>query len=164
MKKRKATKEIERAVQDAMALIGREIIENDGLYPFNGGRISLAEVCRRASVAPITMHGSCHASTTRVQILNWLKDRRSGSKCVDGEAVAHAGVPSFAQTTYRADLREIASRFQELYQVEIPFRDEQLAEYRARIEQLESENLHLRASMSDGKVVAIENRLRKEGR
>ena len=58
----------------AMREMELEIEQNDGLYPVNGGRISAAEVCRRAGIVPGTLHTPAHNNTTRVAVDEWRKN------------------------------------------------------------------------------------------
>jgi hypothetical protein len=57
----------------AERMIEFEIQRNAGVYPFNGGRLSEGEVCRRAGIKRVTLQGTAHATTTRVQVSAWLR-------------------------------------------------------------------------------------------
>lgn len=50
------SQKISRRVLDAVALIRREMSSNKGVYPANGGEVSLAEIARRADVHPGTYY------------------------------------------------------------------------------------------------------------
>ncbi len=56
----------------AMSAIEHEIIENNGIYPFNYGRVTQSELCRRADVKKATLQNPLHKDTTRVEIIAWL--------------------------------------------------------------------------------------------
>jgi len=56
----------------AMSDIAAEIIENNGIYPFNYGRVTQSELCRRADVKKATLQNPLHKDTTRVEIMAWL--------------------------------------------------------------------------------------------
>lgn len=56
----------------AMRDIEDDIAKNDGLYPLNGGRLSQAEVCRRAGVTNKSLQGKIHKTTTRAKVNAWL--------------------------------------------------------------------------------------------
>ena len=60
-------------LRKAMADIASEIEANQGVYPFNHGRVTQSELCRRADVKKATLQTPLHKDTTRVQILAWLE-------------------------------------------------------------------------------------------
>jgi hypothetical protein len=49
-----------------------EIAAHHGVYPFNHGRVTQSELCRRADVKKATLQTPLHKDTTRVDILRWL--------------------------------------------------------------------------------------------
>ena len=57
----------------AMRDIESEIAAHKGIYPFNHGRVTQSELCRRADVKKATLQNPVHKNTTRVQILDWLE-------------------------------------------------------------------------------------------
>ena len=52
--------------------IEAEIDLNKGIYPFNYGRVTQSELCRRADVKKATLQNPLHKDTTRVEIMAWL--------------------------------------------------------------------------------------------
>lgn len=56
-----------------MDVIEKEIESHDGLYPYNGGRLSQAELCRRASVTNVTLQSKGHKTTTLTWVKKWLE-------------------------------------------------------------------------------------------
>lgn len=62
-----------RRLRQAMADIERDIDQHKGIYPFNHGRVTQSELCRRADVKKATLQNSLHKDSTRVEILNWLE-------------------------------------------------------------------------------------------
>jgi hypothetical protein len=56
----------------AMADIEAEIVANKGIYPFNYGRVTQSELCRRADVKKATLQNPLHKDSTRVEIMAWL--------------------------------------------------------------------------------------------
>lgn len=58
----------------AMADIEAEIAENHGIYPYNFGRVTQSELCRRADVKKATLQNPVHKDTTRVEIMAWLDE------------------------------------------------------------------------------------------
>ncbi len=59
-------------LRKAMAEIEADIASHQGVYPFNHGRVTQSELCRRADVKKATLQTPLHKDTTRVQILAWL--------------------------------------------------------------------------------------------
>lgn len=51
-----------------------EVLENKGIYPFNFGRVTQSELCRRADVKKATLQNPVHKDTTRVEIMRWLDE------------------------------------------------------------------------------------------
>ncbi|MEO5797405.1 MAG: hypothetical protein ABIP34_21475 [Rhodoferax sp.] len=56
----------------AMRDIEAEIAAHQGIYPFNFGRVTQSELCRRADVKKATLQNPLHKDTTRVEIMAWL--------------------------------------------------------------------------------------------
>lgn len=52
----KRSADVERRVQEAMATITTEMKANSGIYPENGGAVSMNEVARRAGIHATTLH------------------------------------------------------------------------------------------------------------
>lgn len=67
------TDDVTDKLRRAMKVIEAEIEENEGIYGFNGGRLSLAEVCRRANVFKSTVQGPAHRDTTKPMVQKWIK-------------------------------------------------------------------------------------------
>ena len=63
-----ALERLRRAMHDIEA----EVQANQGIYPFNYGRVTQSELCRRADVKKATLQNSVHKDTTRVEIMAWL--------------------------------------------------------------------------------------------
>ena len=59
-------------LRQAMRDIEAEIAAHHGIYPFNHGRVTQSELCRRADVKKATLQNPLHKDTTRVDILRWL--------------------------------------------------------------------------------------------
>lgn len=59
-------------LQQAMAAIEVDIAANNSVYPFNYGRVTQSELCRRADVKKATLQNALHKDTTRVEIICWL--------------------------------------------------------------------------------------------
>jgi hypothetical protein len=55
-----------------MAEIEADIAAHQGIYPFNYGRVTQSELCRRADVKKATLQNPLHKDSTRVEIMAWL--------------------------------------------------------------------------------------------
>lgn len=139
------------ALQAAMAKIGAEVAASKGIYLLNGGRVSMAEVCRRAGVHPITLQGAAHRETRR-RVQLWI--RQLSSRLVTGSQNIRTSVTSRAESA-EDQVRKLAARFQSMYQVELPRRDAEIEELRARVAELEAENLKLVEQISQGLITRI---------
>jgi|SRR5450830_1206276 len=61
-------------LRKAMREIEDEVVKNKGIYPFNYGRVTQSELCRRADVKKATLQNPGHKNTTRVDIISWLDE------------------------------------------------------------------------------------------
>lgn len=59
-------------LHQAMRDIEAEIAAHQGVYPFNHGRVTQSELCRRADVKKATLQNPLHKDTTRVGVIRWL--------------------------------------------------------------------------------------------
>jgi len=59
-------------LHQAMREIEADIHANNGIYPFNYGRVTQSELCRRADVKKATLQNPVHKDSTRVEIIKWL--------------------------------------------------------------------------------------------
>lgn len=58
-------------LRQAMATIEAEIEAQGGHYPYNHGRMTQSELCRRADVKKATLQNPVHKDTTRVEVMDW---------------------------------------------------------------------------------------------
>lgn len=135
----------------AMVTIAREIEDNDGCYLLNNGRLSMAEVCRRAAVHKITLQGAAHKLTTKIMLKEWLNglNKSIGS----GKTVRQR--TSRAINDWKARYDDLARSYNEMYAIEIVARDSKLSAALERVSELEGEVLKLHAQLSRGNVVKI---------
>ncbi|MBC7681919.1 MAG: hypothetical protein H7172_06260 [Ferruginibacter sp.] len=114
----------------AMRDIEAEIAAHQGIYPFNHGRVTQSELCRRADVKKATLQTPLHKDTTRVDILRWL-DGLSAQ-------LAHTRDGTRERVTEVAD--GLAAEVQRLTQV--------LVAAEQRVAALEEENATLRSRLA----------------
>lgn len=145
------TDSVTQRVKSAMADIELEIEKNLGVYPFNGGRLTQAEVCRRAGIHKITLQGKAHKATTRLTIDTWLAS--VNKKTLSGAKAVRKAVTERADNW--KDLYLAAARQTDLYRIEAIAQNEAIDQAQKRIAELEAENLQLRSELSAGRVVPI---------
>jgi len=117
-----------------MCDIKAEIETNKGVYPFNYGRVTQSELCRRADVKKATLQNQVHKDTTRVEIIAWLDELSA--------RLAQTRDDSRERITAITDnLTAEVDRLTQAYQEA----QERLAEAEERIAQLQKENTLLRA-------------------
>ncbi|WIV98453.1 hypothetical protein [Kinneretia aquatilis] len=70
------SKNVVQALRRAMGAIDVEIEGSDGVYPFNGGRLTQSEVCRRAGVHKATLLTATHRDAIRLELASWLSAKK----------------------------------------------------------------------------------------
>lgn len=148
------TEEVVAKIRKAMAAIELEIDKNDGIYPFNGSRLTRAEVCRRAGVHKITLQGPAHRETTRKMIDVWLKKVKE--RMVIGKRAVRRAVTDRAENWHERYLK--AANMTNLYHVQLVSLNNVLAKRDARVHELEERVNQLQAELSDGKIVRMPKR------
>jgi len=148
------TKEVVKKIREAMAAIELDIEQNEGIYPFNGGRLTRAEVCRRAGVHKITLQGAAHRATTREMIEVWLKKVKE--KMVIGKRAVRKAVTVRADDWHARYLK--AAQMTNLYHIQFVSLNDLVAKRGARISELEGQLVQLQAELSKGKIVRMSNR------
>ncbi len=119
-------------VRDAMKQMELDIQNSEGIYPFNGGRITVAEVCRRAKISNMTLQAPSHRDSTKVVVEEWIKkltvrlttgakivrravtDRAEEWKRVHDEIATAYHIDHLTLVNVRAELEEAKSRIKEL--------------------------------------------------
>lgn len=153
------TDQVREKLRGAMKVIELEIEQNEGIYPFHGGRLSLSEVCRRAGVHKVTMQGPSHRDTSKPMVEAWINGLKSklitGRKVVRKEVTARAG-------DWQARYKAVANKFNEMYAIDVIAKERVLKEAQERIAILEAENLRLQAALSNGVVVQMPTRSKKD--
>lgn len=124
-------------LRNAMRDIEAEILENHGIYPFNYGRVTQSELCRRADVKKATLQNPVHKETTRVEIMNWLDGL--SSKLMQTRESTRQRV-----TTVANNLSAELSQLTEAHQATRA----RLAAAEQLIEQLKQENVMLRGQLN----------------
>lgn len=118
-------------LQRAMQEIESEIAAHHGVYPYNHGRVTQSELCRRADVKKATLQTPLHRDTTRAEVIAWLE--RLSAQLTNTRDATRERVTAVAD-----DLA------QELDALKI-----QLAQAQARIAALSEENARLRKAVQD---------------
>lgn len=126
-----------KSVRKTLLDIELEIELHDGIYPYNSGRVSAREVCRRAGVSHQTLQGALHRDTTRVEVNSWVN--RIESKSFQGAKIVRK------QVTERADTWK--SRHDAMAQHYHEFKLE-VVNLKNELKNASDENLALRAQLS----------------
>lgn len=148
---RSRTKNVTRRLDAAMVSMELEINNNEGIYPFNGGRASKAEVCRRAGVNKVTLQGKAHRYTTNKRIDAWLEGLKS--KMLVGAKAVRSTITDRADGWKEMYLQAV--RQTDLYRIDSLAQEQLLTASIKTVEKLEKEVADLRAALSNGKVVSI---------
>lgn len=114
-------------LRKAMRDIEAEIATHHGIYPYNHGRVTQSELCRRADVKKATLQTPLHKDTTRVEVIEWL----------DGLST------QFADT--RDATRERVTAVADGLAAEVQALKAELAKAHAQIAALQAENARLRS-------------------
>lgn len=139
-------------IAKAISMIELEIEHNNGIYPFNGGRLSMAEVCRRAGVHKITLQGKSHKSTTRIELKAWLDSL--GGCLTRGSKPVRRRITD-AVDNWKNRYYDLARSFNEMYAIEVVSRETKIESALAKIAELEEEISNLRAKYYRGAVFMI---------
>ena len=118
-------------LHQAMHDIEAEIAAHHGVYPYNHGRVTQSELCRRADVKKATLQTPLHKDTTRLKVLAWLESlslQLSGTRTAAGERV----------TAVADDLAQELQRAQQ-----------ELAQAQLQIAELLADNASLRQALSE---------------
>jgi hypothetical protein len=145
------TSKVKEKFRDAMHAIEIDIEQNDGIYPFNAGRVTQAEVCRRAGAHKVTLQNSSHKTTTRETINSWIK--AINSKIITGKKAVRKTVTIRADDWKARYLRAVNQT--NLYHLQMVSLQSALRESKDLIAALEEKNLQLQTEVSKGRVVRI---------
>lgn len=146
-------------LREAMKTIEIEIDQNAGIYPLHGGRLSLAEVCRRAGVHKVTLQGPSHRETSKTEIENWIK--RLKESLITGRKSVRRTVTARADD-WEARYKAVANKFNEMYAIEVIAKDKMIRELTEKVTTLEAENLTLVSDLSMGKVIRFPPKAQSE--
>jgi DNA mismatch repair ATPase MutS len=138
-------------VRSALRAIELDIEANDGIYPYNGGRLTQAEVCRRAGIHKVTLHGPAHIETTRKSISEWLTATKRS--LITGKRVVRKQVTERADSWRERYIK--AAQWVDHYHREDVVRQARIFELEAENARLRAECIELRAELSRGKVVCL---------
>jgi predicted kinase len=151
------TDQVRMKLRDAMKVIELEIEQNNGIYPFHGGRLSLSEVCRRAGVHKVTLQGASHRESSKPMVENWIEGLRA--RLITGRKTVRKTVTARADD-WEERYKSIANKFNEMYAIDVIAKDKTIRELTDRVEMLEAENLRLQAALSEGKVIRLPTKMK----
>lgn len=128
-------------LRKAMADMEAEIAAHQGVYPYNHGRVTQSELCRRADVKKATLQTPLHKDTTRVQILAWLEGVTAD---LGGTRDATRDKVTAMADALRTDVERLTAELQAALL--------QLGLAEQQVEVLEMENADLRARVGAGQL------------
>jgi hypothetical protein len=134
-----------------MREIKREVSRNDGIYPHNKGRVTQAEVLRRALVGVSTLQSKPHKTTTRTMLNKWL--RGIAGKVVRGHSAIRRTVTGRADA-WKARYEEIVNAWA-VAELEFNETKHDVRELKKRICELEAEVTALRMAPGGGRVAVL---------
>jgi len=152
---KKRTTDVVNLLRKAMRDIEKEIHEHNGIYPFNGGRLSIAEVCRRAGVHKITLHGKTHRSSTKPEIIKWLQEIQTFQ--VSGKQNIKKSITS-ATNEWKDKYHSLVQKYNEMFAIHIISKQRELNQALAKIEELERLLKELKSKSSNGTITPIRPR------
>jgi len=138
-------------LHSAMAQIELDIEKNDGLYPYNAGKLNRVETCRRAGILTSVLGGAAHKETTLIMLHQWLADIRA--RIAVGKKAVRKVVTQRADNWRERALG--AEHFSNLYHLQMVTLQNKLQEAQARADELEAENLKLLEQVSQGHIVRL---------
>ncbi|MEY2158182.1 MULTISPECIES: hypothetical protein [Rhodanobacter] len=145
------TAEVVAKLRSAMAQIELDIEKNDGLYPYNAGKLNRAEACRRARILTSVLGGAAHRETTLPMLRQWLADIRT--RIAVGKKAVRKVVTQRANDWKERAL--CAEHFSNLYHLQMVTLQNKFREAQARVDELEAENLKLLEQVSQGQIVRL---------
>ena len=154
---KKRTQAVVTKLRASMKTIEAEIDAHEGIYPLNGGKLSQAELCRRAGISNVTLATPAHRDTTHKMVEAWLT--RIKSTAVTGRKSVRRAVTDRADDWKRAH----AAIAQSYRAAELEYLDMRatVQKLQRSVQKLEDENAALRKvleSTGAAKVVAFPNR------
>ena len=158
MRQKKSLAELGKERTEAfVARLRSTMAEIDGVYPRNSGRLNVAELCRRAKVTAVSLHGEKHAGTTKLEVQAWLTKLR-----VDvPTSVKAARRKSYSQRLgWKERYDGISAQFKNMYSIEVVQRDAKIAALKKEISELKSQIKKQREAGS--RVVGIESGRRRK--
>lgn len=132
-------------LKQAMVVIEGEIEQAEGLYPFNAGRLTKAELCRRADVDDQTLQNKTHKASTNKMVDEWLE--RVKGKVSQGKRVVRRAVTERADH-WKQEHSLVANAYA-LAELEHNERLSALEVLRIENEGLKRENMELREKLNN---------------
>ncbi|RON55995.1 hypothetical protein [Pseudomonas frederiksbergensis] len=132
-------------LKSAINEIEVEIDANEGIYPYNGGKISQAELCRRAKINQVTLSTAAHRNTTRPMVEEWLT--RIHNATISGRKSVRRAVTDRAEE-WKSHHQAIAENYR--------IAELEMLDMRKNLRRLENENTALRdrlASYENSKIL-----------
>ena len=104
------TSDVIKKLKKTMTAIELDLQSHEGIYPFNKGRLTQAEVCRRAGISKMTLQGDSHKTSTKVEVDEWLSSVKV--KAIQGNRNMRRAVTDRADQ-WKSELEALAQQFHE---------------------------------------------------
>jgi AraC-like DNA-binding protein len=139
--------EVKRRVQEAITLMSNEIMEGNGVYPHKRGRISLAEISRRANIHPTTFY-----TKNQAEVLDFANSWLDEKKLTDSKEIPIERLSLAERVTAWAKLYAGLQQSHRDTELDLQQAQAELAELRHVVEKsrLENEKLVQQLSKSSG--------------
>ncbi|KVK72160.1 hypothetical protein WS90_35310 [Burkholderia cepacia] len=124
-------------VRVVMKSIQKEMAGNEGIYPYNKGKVSMAEVARRAKIHPITFHKPRYRDLG-MEVKAWLEALKHGAIVGRGRVRKELGTR----------IREWKQLYEDLLEAH-RVSETDLAHANAQLEEALRENEELRRRVAD---------------
>lgn len=136
-------KAVHENVRNVMLLIQQEMIGNSGVYPHNKGVISQAELARRASMHPVTLHKPYYKELVR-EIQEWIVNVKSVG------IVGHKRVRSDLKSRLKEheELRISLQEALRISETDLELSTAKILELEEKCELLEKQNIELRNQLA----------------
>lgn len=138
-------------IEAAKKKIERDIEKNDGLYPFAKGKLTVAEVLRRAGLSPASLQKAHHLEM-REDLKTWIAERQA--KLQRGVKSIRRAVTERVDAA-KEDVKMLMQRYAEA-ELDYAARDREIADLKEKVKVLEAENTRLKNATAGSNVVAID--------
>jgi hypothetical protein len=141
---KKRTAEVRKKLTLAMVKIRAEVMQAEMIYPENKGRLTQAEVCRRAGIRNVVLRGKQHITTTKVTVDEFVAEMqglllgtgKSAKRIITSRADDWKERHGKIAQAYHIDHLRLEAALKEIKRLEV-----ENAKLRAQIDSLSNSNI-----------------------